>query len=162
TAGRRRRRQRRRRRHQSTRGRRQRQHNQRQRGPGRGRSEEIQQPGWLGQPRSQRTSQGKKPLERNVPGALSKAERRVFQEAGEPPGQIGISHMRFAATVLLATALAAPQVEVSTLNGEQHSGQLVALTAEAATLAGKEGEQSLPVANLLELRFPATKVDDLS
>jgi hypothetical protein len=68
--------------------------------------------------------------------------------------------MEMTSTLLLAAVLAGPAVQVSTLNGEQHSGQLVSLSNETLKVTVEGKERSLPVANLLELHFAGAKGDD--
>jgi hypothetical protein len=50
---------------------------------------------------------------------------------------------------------AAPQVELSTLNGEEHRGVLVALDEASLTLKTDDKEVKLPLAGLLGVRFTA-------
>ncbi|MEX2287104.1 MAG: NPCBM/NEW2 domain-containing protein [Planctomycetaceae bacterium] len=52
----------------------------------------------------------------------------------------------------MATALAAPQVEVSTLDGRQQTGPLAAITPQHVTLAA-EPNVNVPLSELLEVRF---------
>ncbi|MBW3539730.1 MAG: NPCBM/NEW2 domain-containing protein [Planctomycetes bacterium] len=60
------------------------------------------------------------------------------------------------ASILLAVLLAAsPKVELSTLKGEQHIGELQSLSAETVTLAGETGPVTVPLADVLKVRFPA-------
>ena len=56
--------------------------------------------------------------------------------------------------------VAGPAVQVSTLNGEQHTGQLVSLSSESLKVTVEGKERTLPTANLLELRFTGAKADD--
>lgn len=67
--------------------------------------------------------------------------------------------MGMTASVLLATVFAGLQVDVSTLDGQRHSGTLAALTSKEVTLAGDNGERAFPLSNLLEVTFPAQKPD---
>lgn len=56
--------------------------------------------------------------------------------------------------VLIASAAAAsPQVELSTLEGAEHQGELADLNATALTLKQDDGELKLPLADLLGVRF---------
>jgi len=57
---------------------------------------------------------------------------------------------------LFAVAVAAaPQVELSTLTGEEHRGELVALDGTSLTLKKGDKEVKLPLAGLLGVRFTA-------
>ena len=47
------------------------------------------------------------------------------------------------------------QVTLTTLSGGQHVGQLRNLTASAALLATGKGDQTIPVAELMQMQFPA-------
>lgn len=61
--------------------------------------------------------------------------------------------------LLLVAALELPAVEVDTLGGAHHQGLLAGLTATTATLQVNGQPQSVPLAEILELRFdhpPAT------
>lgn len=57
-------------------------------------------------------------------------------------------------SLLLAMAAANPQVEVSTLRGDQHAGPLQKLTDETLTLGDGNAAQRVPVSELLQVRFP--------
>ena len=65
--------------------------------------------------------------------------------------------------LLLAAALGAPQVEVSTLDGDQHAGMLQALSAKSLTVMSGEAAVEVPADRLLEVRFvqtPAPPADE--
>lgn len=55
---------------------------------------------------------------------------------------------------------AAPEVDILTLTGEQHSGELQALADGQLTLATGGETKQLPSADLLELRFPLAAAED--
>jgi hypothetical protein len=66
-----------------------------------------------------------------------------------------------AAWTLLVAALwfpegTAPAVEIDTLKGERHSGELVSLDATAAVLKTGDASAKVPLADVLELRFSAS------
>ena len=56
--------------------------------------------------------------------------------------------------LLFAAAALGPSVEVVTLNGEKHAGELKRLTAETLTLGKTGGSVSIPVAELMNVVFP--------
>src|SRR5690606_6853409 len=58
--------------------------------------------------------------------------------------------------VFVALLAAAPQVEVSTLQGEQQVGELSQLTATALTIQADGRERQVPIAQVLEIRFTGT------
>ena len=55
---------------------------------------------------------------------------------------------------LVATALAAPSLEVSTLDGAEHTGSLQTLNAKELVLTKDGKSTAVPLANLLDVRFP--------
>ncbi len=60
-------------------------------------------------------------------------------------------------TLTLTAALAAPPVEVATLDGREVSGEFVSLSSRQLVVKTEEGEQSLAVEGLLEVVFPESK-----
>jgi len=56
--------------------------------------------------------------------------------------------------LLILLAIASPPVEIATLNGEQHVGDLEQLTAEELTLKTSAGTTRLAAADLLRIRVP--------
>jgi len=60
-------------------------------------------------------------------------------------------HVLFAAAVLNL----GPSAEIDTLKGERHAGELVSLDAAAAVLKTGEASVTVPLADVLEVRFPA-------
>jgi len=56
--------------------------------------------------------------------------------------------------LFILIAVTAPPVEVATLNGEQHVGQLEKLTADEVVLKTPTGSTRLPSAELLAIRIP--------
>ena len=61
--------------------------------------------------------------------------------------------MGIAASLFLAAAVGAPLVELSTLTGDQQSGQLTRLNATTVTLKTGETELNVPLAEVIDLRF---------
>ncbi len=55
---------------------------------------------------------------------------------------------------------ATPEVDILTLTGEQHAGELRALADGQLTLATGDQTQTLPAVDLLELRFPLAAAED--
>ena len=60
-------------------------------------------------------------------------------------------------SLLLAAALAAPQVEVSTLDGQTHKGELSSLSAAKLTLKADAKSIEVATKDLLNVRFPQNK-----
>jgi hypothetical protein len=60
-------------------------------------------------------------------------------------------HVLFAAAVLNL----GPSAEIDTLKGERHAGELVSLDATSAVLKSGESSVTVPLADVLEVRFPA-------
>lgn len=57
--------------------------------------------------------------------------------------------------LLLSAVLQLPATEIETLKGERHAGQLVELSDSAAVVKQGEKSVSVPLASVLEVRFPA-------
>lgn len=57
--------------------------------------------------------------------------------------------------LVLLAALPHPAVEIETLNGDRHAGELIELTDEAAILKRDQSTVTLPLASVVEIRFPA-------
>lgn len=57
--------------------------------------------------------------------------------------------------VLLAAALAAPAAEIETLKGERKTGELLSLDAVSAVVKSGANSTTIPLADVLEVRFPA-------
>src|SRR5262245_15645374 len=64
--------------------------------------------------------------------------------------------------VLMAAALGAPAVEIETLKGDRRTGELVALDATAAQLKSGAVAAEVPLADVLEVRFPTSPPADPS
>src|SRR5260221_508207 len=64
--------------------------------------------------------------------------------------------------LLLAFALELPAAEVETLKGERHSGELVELDAGSVMLKQADASRKLPLAEVLEIRFPAAPAPEPS
>jgi hypothetical protein len=58
--------------------------------------------------------------------------------------------------LVLVAALPLPAAEIETLNGDRHVGELIELTSESAVLKQGPSSVTLPLAGILEVRFPAT------
>lgn len=69
-----------------------------------------------------------------------------------------------ASALLTAALLAAPQVKLVTLDGDERQGELRGISAAAVTLVGVEGVDDgtveAPLANVLEVEFPAADPAD--
>lgn len=65
--------------------------------------------------------------------------------------------MSITACLLLAAAATAPKVDVATLQGQTHAGTLERITATTLTLETETDPVHVPVAELMEVRFPATE-----
>lgn len=67
--------------------------------------------------------------------------------------------LSFALCSLLAGAamLELPVAELDTLKGDRHKGKLAAITSSGAMLQLDKGERSVPLIDILELRFPAVR-----
>jgi hypothetical protein len=68
----------------------------------------------------------------------------------------------FVAAVLNFPAEGAPTAEIETLKGERHVGELLALDAAAAVLKTGEKTATVPLADILELRFPGSPPPEAS
>jgi hypothetical protein len=58
--------------------------------------------------------------------------------------------------LVLVPALSLPGVEIETLQGDRHAGDLVELTDEVAILKNSQARVTLPMASVVEVRFPAS------
>src|SRR5262245_21226888 len=63
-------------------------------------------------------------------------------------------HALFVAALFSFPAAAASAVEIETLKGERHTGELVSLDASAAVLKAGGNSATIPLADVLEIRFP--------
>jgi hypothetical protein len=75
---------------------------------------------------------------------------------------MAVWHIVFVAAALNFPAEGAPAAEIETLKGERHAGELVSLDASAATLKSGENSATVPLADILELRFPANPPPEVS
>ena len=64
--------------------------------------------------------------------------------------------------LVLAAAVSLPAVEIETLNGDRHAGELVELTEASAILKQGQSSISLPLASIVEIRFPAAAPSEAS
>src|SRR5258708_1967463 len=64
--------------------------------------------------------------------------------------------------LVLLAALPSPAVEIETLQGDRHAGELVELTDEAAILKQGQASVTLPLASIVEVRFPAVAPPEAS
>jgi hypothetical protein len=64
-------------------------------------------------------------------------------------------HVFLAAALYSFPAAAGPPVEIDTLKGDRHAGELVTLDASTATLKIGGNSATIPLAEILEVRFPA-------
>jgi hypothetical protein len=65
-------------------------------------------------------------------------------------------HLLVMAAVLHFPAGGAPTAEVETLKGERHAGELVELGAAGAVLKTAQATITVPLADVLEVRFPGS------
>jgi hypothetical protein len=75
---------------------------------------------------------------------------------------MAVWHVVFVAAALNFPAEGAPTAEVETLKGERHAGELVSLDASAAVLKSGGISATVPLADILELRFPANPPPEAS
>jgi|SRR5579872_3788155 len=68
----------------------------------------------------------------------------------------------FWSLLVLIAALPLPAAEIETLNGDRHAGDLVELTGESAVLKQGPTSVTLPLAGVLEIRFPAASLPEVS
>jgi hypothetical protein len=64
--------------------------------------------------------------------------------------------------LVLIAALPLPAVEIETLNGDRHAGERVELTDESAILQQGRASITLPLASVVEVRFPALPPSEAS
>src|SRR5579859_7568564 len=67
-----------------------------------------------------------------------------------------VCHLVLVAAALSFPAGAAPSAEIETLKGERRAGELVSLEASAAVLKTGDSSATIPLSEVLELRFPAS------
>jgi hypothetical protein len=75
---------------------------------------------------------------------------------------MAVCQLLLVAAALHLAAGGAPAVEIDTLKGERHSGELVSLDATAIVLKTGEATAAVPLANVLEVRFPASPPPEAS
>ncbi|MGE5192119.1 MAG: NPCBM/NEW2 domain-containing protein [Deltaproteobacteria bacterium] len=68
---------------------------------------------------------------------------------------MAIWHAALLAAALNFPATGAPAAEIETLKGDRHAGELVSLDASAVVLKSGGNSVTVPLAEVLELRFPA-------
>jgi len=64
--------------------------------------------------------------------------------------------------LLVLVALPLPAVEIETLSGDRHSGELVELTDEMAVVKQDQASLRLPLASVIEIRFPSAAAAEAS
>jgi hypothetical protein len=64
--------------------------------------------------------------------------------------------MGIVSILLLASLAQAPEVQISTLGGQQHAGRLQSLTGPSASVQTADGNVDVPFAQLLEVRFTSS------
>jgi len=69
---------------------------------------------------------------------------------------MAVWHLVLITAALNFPAGGTPAAEIDTLKGERHAGELVSLDAGAAVLKTGETSTTVPLADILELRFPAS------
>ncbi len=75
---------------------------------------------------------------------------------------MAVWHVLFVAAALNFAVADAPAAEIETLKGERLAGALVSLDATAAVLKSGENSTTVPLADILELRFPANPPPEVS
>src|SRR5262249_29908993 len=68
----------------------------------------------------------------------------------------------FVAVLVSLPAAASAAVEVETLKGDRHAGELVALDAQAAVLKSGGNSTTVPLADVIEIRFPEAQPPEAS
>ena len=73
---------------------------------------------------------------------------------------MAVWHLVLITAALNFPAGGAAAAEIDTLKGERHAGDLVSLDAVSAILKSGETSATVPLADILELRFPTTPPPD--
>jgi len=73
---------------------------------------------------------------------------------------MAVWHLVVMTAALNFQAGGAPAAEIDTLKGERHSGELVSLDGATAILKSGESSNTVPLADILELRFPVNPPPD--